>query len=190
MRTPKELLERYVEAKDGNRPALILEFYDPQAVLTYSIATDTISFPAIVHGAEAIADTLVGSFGKRFMQCRTYYVCDAIDAESRRLDRLPWLVVMQEVLTNALRIGKGYYRWDFQAAQYGLRVKAMHIHIERMDAIEDRSARLLHRIHAELDYPWLPPSVLNDGLDRLLSRNTEMDFLRAFKVPQREAPPQ
>ena len=46
MRTPpRMLLERYVEAKDLARPHLMPQIYAPDAVLTFSIATDSISFP-------------------------------------------------------------------------------------------------------------------------------------------------
>jgi len=64
MNTPKDLLEAYLEAKDLNRPSLILECFTPNAILTYSIATDTISFPNKVLGTDAIAQTLVRDFGK------------------------------------------------------------------------------------------------------------------------------
>ena len=52
MATPAALLERYVEAKDLARPHLMRDIYAPDAVLTYSIATDAIDFPAEVRGVE------------------------------------------------------------------------------------------------------------------------------------------
>ena len=50
------LLERYIEAKDRVRPHLMQEIYAPDAVLTYTIATDTIAFPARVSGRESISN--------------------------------------------------------------------------------------------------------------------------------------
>ena len=78
MNKPKDLLEAYLEAKDLDRPSLILECYTPNAVLTYSIATDTIAFPSRILGADAIAQTLVRDFRKKFDRCKTYYVCDSM----------------------------------------------------------------------------------------------------------------
>lgn len=77
MKSARELLERYVEAKDDNRPALMAQVYRPDAVLNFSIATDEIRFPGEVHGVEAITRTLIVDFGERFVQCRTYYVSEA-----------------------------------------------------------------------------------------------------------------
>src|SRR5258707_11423092 len=86
MNTPKDLLEAYLQAKDLDRPSVILDCYAPDAVLTYSIATDTISFPARVSGAEAIAQTLVRDFRKNFDCCKTYYVCDSIAHDGLLID--------------------------------------------------------------------------------------------------------
>ena len=84
MPTPRSLLERYVQAKDSVQPQLMREIYAPDAVLTYSIATDSISFPAKTVGLDAITRTLVVDFATRFAQCKTYYVCDAPPADDAR----------------------------------------------------------------------------------------------------------
>jgi len=48
---------------------------------------------------------------------------------------------MSEPALAWLRIGKGYYEWTFEQQARGvLQVVAMHIHIERMDAIDDADA--------------------------------------------------
>ena len=39
-----------------------------------------------------------------------------------------------------------------------MQVTAMHIHIERMDPIDDADGRLLSAAQSVLPYPWLPPS--------------------------------
>jgi len=67
MNTPKDLLEAYLQAKDLNRPSVILECYTPDAVLTYPSATDTISFPARVIGRGCdCTNTVCGIFRKNF----------------------------------------------------------------------------------------------------------------------------
>jgi hypothetical protein len=183
MNTSKDLLEAYLEAKDLNRPYLILECYTPNAILTYSIATDTISFPSKVLGADAIAQTLVRDFRQEFDRCKTYYVCDSIVDRGQRIDFMPWLVIMKETSNAALRVGKGYYSWQFESDETRMRVCAMHIHIERMDTIEDRDGKTLHALQSELPYPWLPPATLLQTFERLMKRAREFAFLDVFKVP-------
>lgn len=185
MNTPKNLLEAYLEAKDLNRPSVILERYTPNAVLTYTIATDTTSFPDKVLGAEAIAQVLVRDFRKKFDRCKTYYVCDSIVDRDQRIDFLPWLVIMREASNSALRVGKGYYKWQFESGETRMRVCAMHIHIERMDNIEDRDGKTLRALQSELPYPWLPPATLLEIFERLIKQAPTFAFLDVFKTPVR-----
>lgn len=183
MKTPKDLLEHYAQAKDRNRPLLILECYAAHALLTYSIATDTISFPAKVAGADAIAQTLVRDFRRNFDCCRTYYVCDALPGDTRSIDFLPWLVIMRQISNQALRLGRGWYRWQFERDAAGMRVSAMHIHIERMDIIEDRDGEKRDELHAALAYPWLAPAILRESLERLIRQRPGFAFLEGFQWP-------
>jgi hypothetical protein len=183
MNTPKGLLEAYLQAKDFNQPSVILDCYTPDAVLTYSIATDTISFPARVCGADAIAQTLVRDFRKNFDCCKTYYVCDSIAPAGNGIDFLPWLVIMRQVSNTALRLGRGYYRWSFERDESGTRVCAMHIHIERMDVIEDRDGKKREQLHAALPYPWLRPAVLSETFERMRKQSPGFAFLDGFRAP-------
>jgi hypothetical protein len=183
MNTPKNLLEAYLQAKDLNQPSVILDSYTPDAVLTYSIATDTISFPARVSGADAIAQTLVRDFRKNFDCCKTYYVCDSIAHDGGLIDFMPWLVIMRQISTKALRLGKGWYRWRFESGETTLRVCAMHIHIERMDVIEDRDGSRLHDLHAALPYPWLRPATLGETFRRMMKQGPGFAFLDGFQLP-------
>ena len=184
MDAPAALLERYVQAKDFTRPHLMPEIYAPDAVLTYSIATDAIAFPAKVAGVEGISETLVVDFARKFDRCRTYYLCDAPPAQSALRAEVPWLVVMREPALSRLRMGKGFYRWTFQPDPTdGMRVAAMHIHIERMDPIDDPGARLLERIQAPLPYPWLSPAALDARLAALAASDPALRFLEEFRVP-------
>jgi hypothetical protein len=180
MATPRSLLERYVQAKDCVQPHLMSEIYTPDAVLTYSIATDTIAFPARTNGLDAITKTLVVDFATRFERCKTYYVCDAPLADESRFARIPWLVIMRETAAASLRIGKGYYEWTFVQPA---RVRAMHIHIARMDAIADEQASLLTEAQAQLPYPWLAPAKLASIYEERANRSTALAFLRDFKTP-------
>jgi hypothetical protein len=183
MNTPKDLLEAYLQAKDLDHPSLILDCYTPDAVLTYSIATDTISFPAKVLGADAIAQTLVRDFRKNFDCCKTYYVCDSIAHDDGLIDFMPWLVIMRQVSNTALRLGRGCYRWRFERDETRMRVCAMHIHIERMDIIEDRAGNKLRDLHAALPYPWLRPETLSVTFERVMQQSPGFAFLEGFQMP-------
>src|SRR5580765_4769407 len=144
MSTRQLLLERYVEAKDLTRPHLMRQIYTADAVLTFSIATDSISFPEKVTGIDGITRTLIVDFGAKYNRCKTYYVCDSLPENTDGITIVPWLVLMHEPARARLRIGKGHYEWTFgPEARESMQVTAMHIHIERMDPIDDADGRLL-----------------------------------------------
>jgi hypothetical protein len=180
----RELLERYVEAKDRTLPERMPDIYLPDAVLTYSIETDEISFPSEVRGVQGITDTLVREFGKRFAACKTYYVCEMPPQGTQDIGSLPWLVAMREIAAGALRLGKGYYRWQFARSDGGrLAVQAMHIHIERMAAIPDADGAKLMAIQSGLPYPWLTPAALQCRMDELAAASQALELLRPFCQP-------
>ena len=174
-------LAQYVEAKDNNRPALIHEAFAADASLTFSIDTDTISFPPKAEGAAAIATTLVSEFAKTFDRCRTCYIGDVAAALDGNTMTIPWLVVMRETAASALRVGKGYYRWGFAAGDDGTyRIASLHIHIERMDTIADPGAFTLAALQAALPYPWLPAPVLAASIEAQTSAHPALGFLNVF----------
>jgi hypothetical protein len=184
MSTPQSLLERYVEAKDLVRPHLMQQIYAADAVLTFSIATDSITFPHRVAGIDGITKTLVVDFGAKYSRCKTFYVCDSPPQKADKIATLPWLVLMSEPALACLRIGKGYYEWSFEPrGGEGVQVVAMHIHIERMDAIEDAQGDLLRTPQSVLPYPWLAPAILRSEFEALVESNPALAFLDAFKIP-------
>ena len=184
MEEARELLERYVEAKDGNRPQLMPAIYQRDAVLTYAIATDEISFPSEVRGIEGITQTLVADFGRRFDCCKTYYICATPPAGAADIPYLPWLVVMREIEARTLRVGKGHYCWRFARNDAGrLGVAAMHIHIDRMQAIPDADGVLREAIQGDMSYPWLTPAALQRRMDELAVASAALAFLRPFREP-------
>lgn len=184
MTTPRALLERYVEAKDLTRPQLMTGIYTPDALLTYTIATDAIAFPARTEGRDEITRVLVVDFATRYRECKTYYVCTHPPADDAPFTVVPWLVVMREPAAGALRIGKGFYRWTFtRTAPDEPRVSAMHIHIERMDAIADPGRELMRSAQADLPYPWLEPATLRAAYEQRASSSPQLAFLRDFAEP-------
>jgi len=184
MPTPRLLLERYVEAKDLTRPQLMPGIYASDAILTFSIATDSIDFPRRVVGLDAITRTLVVDFAARFTRCKTFYVCDSPPQATDNPVVLPWLVLMREGALAQLRIGKGYYRWTFEKrGGDAIRATALHIHIEAMDAIADTDGRLLASAQAPLTYPWLSPALMRSKLGGLAEADATLAFLSRFVGP-------
>lgn len=183
LQSARSLLEKYVQAKDGNRPELIHEAFAPDALLTFSINTDTINFPLRAEGAESIATTLVSEFAKVFDRCRTYYVVDALAVTGDTLE-IPWFVAMRETAAHTMRAGKGFYRWRFSKANDGAyRVAALHIHIERMDSVADAGAVSLGALQGVLHYPWLAVDTLKQGIERLVAGQPALSFMESFSVP-------
>ncbi|MFM0201072.1 hypothetical protein PQR53_14500 [Paraburkholderia fungorum] len=176
----RRALETYIDAKDNTRANRIAEAFAPDAVLTISLATSNIAFPARTVGTDAIAKTLVTDFGVQYVQCRTYYVCDSLAVDDGTIDALPWLVVMCERATGALRVGHGVYRWSFDATPA---VTAFHIHIARMDVVPDADGKLLEALQDGLSYPWLAPADLHARFTSLARSMPALAFVEAFSRP-------
>jgi hypothetical protein len=159
--------------------------FSPDAVLTFSLATSNIAFPARTVGTAAIARTLVSDFGAQYAQCRTYYVCDSLAVTNHEIEALPWLVVMREPAAGALRVGHGVYRWTFGSdttVDEG-RVTGFHIHIARMDVVPDPDGALLAALQDGLSYPWLAPAELREHLEALARSTPALPFANAFAAP-------
>ncbi|MFJ1211191.1 nuclear transport factor 2 family protein [Burkholderia pyrrocinia] len=178
----RALLECYLHAKDLNRPALIADCFAADAELSFSLANDDIDFPPRVTGAAAIARTLVEEFGERFERCRTYYVCTEPAVDEHGVSTMPWLVVMRQKDNGALRIGHGTYRWQFASDANGVaRVAALHIHIARMDTIDDPQSVKLEALQAAFGYPWLPVQAFARGLADVVAAQPDWAFLAPFR---------
>ena len=152
-------------------------------MLTYSIATDTISFPARTVGLDAITRTLVVDFATRFESCKTYYVCEAPRGRST-FARIPWLVVMREPAAGSLRIGKGYYEWSFaHLTGQGARVDG-DAYPYRPDGCHTgcRCHGCSASAQTGLTYPWLSPSMLRYAYDVALGQRA-LAFLHDFEIP-------
>ena len=181
MSTPKALLERYVEAKDLVRPQLMREIYAPDAVLTFTIETSSIAFPEQVSGLESMTQTLIVDLAARFSRFKTFYVCHETPREQDDVAVIPWLVLMRETAASCLRAGRGYYKWTFGGQPK--RVRAMHIHIDRMEPVEDSDGRLLSAAQSGLPYPWLPPAAMRARFDSLIAADPGFAFLSPLRTP-------
>jgi hypothetical protein len=176
----RRALETYIDAKDNTRARRIADAFAADAVLTISLATQAIAFPARTVGADAIATTLVTDFGAQYARCRTYYVCDSLEVRGGVIDALPWLVVMREPASGALRVGHGVYRWTFDETPA---VTGFDIHIARMDVVPDADGALLDALQEGLDYPWLTPAALHAHFTALARSTPALAFVDAFSRP-------
>jgi hypothetical protein len=111
-------------------------------------------------------------------------VCDAPPDAAQHVAFVPWLVVMREQGVGLLRMGQGFYRWAFERDGDGvLRVATMHIHIHRMDRIQDPGAELLAAVQHGLTYPWLTPAFLRAAFEARSRSRRDLAFLREFAAP-------
>jgi hypothetical protein len=179
--TAHALLNQYIEAKDNNRAAIIDTAFAHDAWLTISLDTDAISFPSRTEGAPAIARTLVSDFARTFDRCRTYYISDSQSWHDRAMT-VPWLVAMRETAAGKLRVGRGYYRLGFTADDR-TRIASLHIHIDRMDVLDDPGAQALAALHDALPYPRLSPAELKAGVGRVRANRPSLGVLSAFEEP-------
>ncbi|MDR7006890.1 hypothetical protein [Paraburkholderia strydomiana] len=173
-------LEAYIDAKDNTRAQRMPDAFAPDAELTISLATSTITFPARTVGIDAITKTLVTDFGATYTRCRTYYLCDSLNVRDGVIDALPWLVLMREPAAGALRVGHGVYCWTFDKTPA---VSRFHIHIARMDVVPDADGALLDALQEGLSYPWLPPAELHARFTELARRTPALSFVDAFARP-------
>lgn len=180
----RHALETYIDAKDNTRADRIASAFAPDAVLTISLATSNIAFPARTVGTDAIAKMLVTDFGAQYTRCRTYYVCDALAVNDGTIDAVPWLVLMRERTTGALRVGHGVYRWTFDATPA---VTGFHIHIARMDVVPDADGTLLDALQDGLSYPWLVPADLHAHFTSLARSTPALAFVDGFSRPAVES---
>jgi hypothetical protein len=188
MPTLKTLLETYVRAKDKTQAHLIPSVFAPNAVLTFSIATDGISFPPLVVGADGIAQTLVTDFGAQYSDCKTYYICDALALRDNKLSALPWLVLMRHAATGRMRIGTGHYDWHLEPlGPDSWHATAMHIHIDRMDAVDAAPSQALARLQTILPYPWLSRRTMRSAFETVAASDPAYEFLFGYLPEGRHA---
>lgn len=149
--SPENLLRTYIHAKDENRPHLIQNAFCEAAVLEMIVKTESIAFPAVSHGAEAIADVLVRKFNQSYENIYTYCLKrPAAEANDFACD---WLVGMSEKASGNTRVGSGRYEWSFQREAPYL-VDRLIITIESMQVLPaDSLPEVLDWLLA-LPYPW------------------------------------
>lgn len=158
MLSPADSILAYIRAKDGNRPHLLDWAFTPDAYLSMCVQTQSISFPPESYGREAIADTLVRHFNQTYENVYTFCIGTPPGNSVKTLS-CPWLVVMSEKQSGAVRVGCGYYDWTFS----GHRVCALRITIACMELLPPDTLDLVMDWVSGLPYPWCSEGAIVSG---------------------------
>jgi hypothetical protein len=160
---PEQVLRNYFHAKDENRPHLLGDVFDADAVLEVLNHSDAISFPAVTQGREAISDVLVRQFGQCYENIYSFYlsrpsgVADAFSC--------PWLVAMTVKADGAVRVGCGRYDWTFRSQSPRLASRLV-ITISAMTVLPASAADAVLGWILRLPYPWITRDRVDaDALD-------------------------
>ncbi len=153
----KALLEKYVEGKDLDKHEILEEIYLSSARVLFRIESGNISFPSEIIGNREIAKTLSADFNKKYDNIKTYYIsCDFSKMDNLMISDQPWLVVMREIENDTIRIGTGYYDWEFSRhTSDGLKISKHIIKIGVMLSLPGVWLSLLKELQGRLSYPWV-----------------------------------
>ena len=151
MPTPTESITAYIHAKDSNRPHLLDAVFDANATVQMHVQTDAISFPSLLQGRDAIAETLVCRFNQTYENIYTLCVGEAPLASALTYS-CDWFVVMSEKQSGAVRVGCGRYDWWFAVPDYT--VKCLAITIVEMGNYSPDTLRSVMSLVSPLPYPW------------------------------------
>jgi len=150
---PKQaLINRYLQAKDHNRPHLMAAVFSESAQLTMKVKSGEVVFPAATVGLNAITDVLVREFNQRFENIYSRVLRDSVQEENGVLS-CRWLVVMSEKQQRLVCVGGGEYRWQFNDAK-PLRVSRLGIQIEQMIRLQPTLSDALMAWPQSLSDPW------------------------------------
>lgn len=152
-----KLLEKYIEGKDLDRYKILEDIYCPDAIVSFEIKPDTITFPSEIHGNIEIAKILSADFNQKYDLVKTYYLTDkAVEIGDLQIREQNWLVIMRERASGNIRIGSGYYNWTFDTQNNSeLKIKKHKIFIHSMLELPNEAITLLHNLQGKLDYPWV-----------------------------------
>jgi hypothetical protein len=149
-----DAIAAYVRAKDGAKPWLLSDVFAEDAVLQTVVATDTIAFPSVVRGRDAIADVLVRDFSRTYENIYTLCLCAPPNGLQRRVE-FDWLVGMSHREDGMVRVGTGRYLWTLAQGD-GTRVAGLRITIAQMAVHPPETLGPIMHWLASLPYPWCP----------------------------------
>jgi hypothetical protein len=156
MSTPRDAVNTYVLAKDGNRPFLMRRAFAEDAELEMVVKTDAILFPSSAKGVSAIEDILVRRFGLDYENVYTFCL-----SQPSKADRLHfpchWLVGMSARDNGQVRIGCGRYDWYFGSSE-ACHVERLVIAIDVMKVLPAAELATSMDWLSSVPYPWCTPA--------------------------------
>ena len=168
-------IEKYIFAKDANRPDLLRQSFTVDATLEMVVHTGVISFPPQVKGRAGIADVLVRRFGQSYENVYTFCLGEPPKADATT-HACKWLVGMSVKETGELRIGCGEYHWRFEP-QSGL-VEHLCIKIEHMQVCPPQDLEPVMNWLQSLDYPWCLPGEMIEGVAQISNIAPVIEYLQ------------
>jgi hypothetical protein len=173
--TRSEAIQAYLRAKDENRPHLMKLAFAEGAGLEMTVETDTISFPPVTKGIDAITQVLVRDFGQVYENVYTFCLTTP-PSSTDGIFRCRWMVGMSEKASGAIRVGCGYYDWSFQISEPHL-VEKLGITIKMMEVLPSDYLRPVMGWLPRLPYPWCPTSEATKGMPDLAALEEVRKFI-------------
>mgnify|MGYP007022651872 CR=1 FL=1 len=148
----EELVLKYINAKDKNRPHMMSEVFCSDATLEMKLQTQNIMFPSRAVGIENITEVLISTFSKSYRNVFTFCFQDS-NKKSKHLLSTKWLVCMIEKGNGKVRFGYGKYDWFFSSEGEKL-VKHLTIQINEMFSLDEKYENEIYEWIYTLSYPF------------------------------------
>jgi hypothetical protein len=165
-------IQTYIRAKDENRPHLMPGAFAPDVSLEMKVETENISFPPASKGIEAITQVLVRDFVRSYENIYTFCLENSPSDDEADF-RCRWLVGMSDKETKSIRVGCGYYDWQFGSGEL---VQNLTITIKAMLIISPDHHRQVMNWLSHLPYPWCPGEAATAGMPPI----SELSEIRQF----------
>lgn len=163
--TPRQCIQSYIAAKDGNRPTLLNRAFARHAMVEMRVATSAIQFPSVIEGIDDIAQELVRNFAIRYEDIYTFCIGEPPTDSACEEFKCDWFVCMANKSDGGIRVGCGEYTWRFRADDDGS-VEGLRITIEAMTELPANARTPIIEWAQSLDYPWCAGDKAVDGLRR------------------------
>ncbi|WP_024955682.1 hypothetical protein [Sulfurospirillum arcachonense] len=168
----KKILEAYIKGKDEDKFQILENIYLDTAQLLFKIDSDNISFPSEVEGNKTIAKVLSKDFNQKYDNVKTYYLSDDFSKQK-------WLVLMREKENENIRVGCGYYDWEFiRQRDNELKIKSHTIYIHEMLNLNDKPLEYLLNMQKSFAYPWADKNRLIEVFEKFKELVAVTNYLK------------
>ena len=166
-------VQTYIRAKDENRPHLMHNAFTPDANLEMRVETENISFPPKAKGIERITQVLVRDFGRANENVYTFCL-NKIPTDDETDFQCPYLVGMSDKETESIRVGCGYYNWQFGANEL---VHDLTITIKSMVILASSHQQAIMDWLSHLPHPWCPAETAAKTMPSIFELKEVRQFL-------------